>query len=462
MTTSPVPRETLPIRTKLAFGVGDLGPAIVATINGFFLNAFLIEVAGLPPALAAVIFLIVKIWDSVNDPIIGALSDRTNTRWGRRRPWLLFGAVPFALAFFLQWVVPELSDIGKFWYYLLVAVLLDTGFTAVNVPYTAMTPELSSDYDERTSLNSYRFSFSVLGGTVAAFLHTVIIGSFTGPAVLRGYLISAAIWATVIVLSNLITFAFTEEKYFHEEKKEEQMGFFAGLTTVFRNRPFIYATLIYLFSWLAIQFVQNNLILYVKYWGQAEDQFQWLLLLLQLSIFVFLLIWTRISERIGKQNVYYLGTSAWIVAGLLIFFIPAGNVTYLYILAPLAAIGVSVCYLIPWSLLPDVIDYDELESGQRREGIFYGFFVFLQKLGISLGIAISNLVLAYTGYVKPPYAGAPLLENQPDAVLTALRAFVGLAPVVILLLSYIVVYRYPITRQRHSEILAELARRKAQ
>lgn len=297
--------------------------------------------------------------------------------------------------------MPELSDIGKFWYYLLVAVLLDTGFTAVNVPYTAMTPELSSDYDERTSLNSYRFSFSVLGGTVAAFLHTVIIGSFTGPAVLRGYLISAAIWATVIVLSNLITFAFTEEKYFHEEKKEAQMGFFAGLATVFRNRPFIYATLIYLFSWLAIQFVQNNLILYVKYWGQAEEQFQWLLLLLQLSIFVFLLIWTRISERIGKQNVYYLGTSAWIVAGLLIFFIPAGNVTYLYILAPLAAIGVSVCYLIPWSMLPDVIDYDELESGQRREGIFYGFFVFLQKLGISLGIAISNLVLAYTGYVKP-------------------------------------------------------------
>lgn len=230
--------------------------------------------------------------------------------------------------------MPELSDIGKFWYYLLVAVLLDTGFTAVNVPYTAMTPELSSDYDERTSLNSYRFSFSVLGGTVAAFLHTVIIGSFTGPAVLRGYLISAAIWATVIVLSNLITFAFTEEKYFHEEKKEAQMGFFAGLATVFRNRPFIYATLIYLFSWLAIQFVQNNLILYVKYWGQAEEQFQWLLLLLQLSIFVFLLIWTRISERIGKQNVYYLGTSAWIVAGLLIFFIPAGNVTYLYILAP--------------------------------------------------------------------------------------------------------------------------------
>ncbi|MCJ7707509.1 MAG: MFS transporter, partial [Anaerolineales bacterium] len=129
--------EKLSKFTKLAYGAGDLGPAIVTAINGFFLNAFLLDVAGLRPAAAGAIFLIAKIWDAVNDPIIGVLTDRTKSRWGRRRPWLLFAAVPFGLAFFLHWIVPPLSDAGKFWYYVVVAILLDSAFTAINVPYAA-------------------------------------------------------------------------------------------------------------------------------------------------------------------------------------------------------------------------------------------------------------------------------------------------------------------------------------
>lgn len=460
MSTTLAPsRKAAPLSriTKLAFGMGDLGPAIVAAINGFFLNAFLLEVAGVTPGNAAAIFLIVKIWDAINDPVIGTLTDRTNTRWGRRRPWLLFGAVPFALAYFLHWLVPDVSAAGKFWYYLVVALLLDTAYTAVNVPYTAMTPELSDDYDERTSLNAYRFSFSILGGTLAAFVHTVIIGSFTGEAVLQGYAISAGIWAVLIVISNVITFAFTRESHF-QGNQSEGPGFFEGVRLAFQNRAFIYVTIIYLLSWLAIQFVQNNLFLYVKYWVGAEDQFQWLLLLLQFGSFAFVLVWARLSERLGKQRVYYLGTAFWIVAGLLLFFIPAGQITWLYVVAPIASIGVAVCYLIPWSMLPDVVDLDELETGQRREGIFYGFFVFLQKLGISLGIAASNLILEWAGYIKPEYAGAPVAPTQNDAVLTALRVFVSLVPVVILLVSYVVVHRYPITRARHAEIQAQLGR----
>lgn len=437
--------------------MGDLGPAIVTAINGFFLNAFLLEVAGVTPRNAAAIFLIVKIWDAINDPVIGTLTDRTNTRWGRRRPWLLFGAVPFALAYFLHWLVPDLSAAGKFWYYLVVALLLDTAYTAVNVPYTAMTPELSDDYDERTSLNAYRFSFSILGGTLAAFVHTIIIGSFAGEAVLQGYAISASIWAVLIVISNIITFAFTSESHF-QAKYPEGPGFFEGIRLAFQNRAFIYVTIIYLLSWLAIQFVQNNLFLYVKYWIRAEEQFQWLLLLLQFGSFAFVLVWARLSERLGKQRVYYLGTAFWIAAALLLFFVPAGQISWLYVIAPIASIGVAVCYLIPWSMLPDVVDLDELETGQRREGIFYGFFVFLQKLGISLGIAGSNLILEWAGYVKPEFIGAPDAPTQNNAVLTALRVFVSLVPVVILLMSYVAVRFYPITRAKHAAIQAQLRR----
>jgi GPH family glycoside/pentoside/hexuronide:cation symporter len=443
-----------------AYGVGDLGPAIVASINGFFLNAFLIEVAGLRPAYAAVIFLLVKIWDSVNDPIIGTLTDRTNTRWGRRRPWLLFGAVPFGLAFFLQWIVPDLSELGRFWYYLVVAVLLDTGFTAVNVPYAALTPELTQDYDERTTLNSYRFSFSILGGVFAAFFHTIIVSGYADRgAILTGYLISAGIWAAVIVASNVITFAFTRESAF-ETDAGPQLGFRDGLRIAFANRPFVLVTVIYLLSWLAIQFVQNNLILYVNYWSGGTDVFQFLLLILQGMAFVFLLVWSRVSKRIGKKRVYYIGVSAWIAASVLLFLVPRGGYVWLFPIAVIAAVGVSVCYLIPWSMLPDVVDLDELRTGRRREGIFYGFFVFLQKLGISLGIAFSNLILDWTGYLKPAYPGAPLVQDQPEAVLLALRSFVSIAPIFILIAGMLVVRRYPITRERHAEILRTLRSRR--
>ncbi len=449
--------EKLSPLTKLAFGVGDLGPAIVAAINGFFLNAFLLDVAGLRPAVAGTIFLVVKIWDAVNDPIMGTLTDRTRTRWGRRRPWLLFAAIPFGVFFFMQWIVPPLDDFGKFWYYLLVALFLDTAYTAVNVPYAALTPELTHDYDERTSLSSYRFSFSILGGVLAAFLHTIIVGAFA--SVFTGYAVSAAIWAFFLIVPNFITFAFTRESHFKEERPQGP-GFVEGLRVAFANRAFVYVTLIYMLSWLSIQFVQTNLILYVKYWIGAESQFGTLVLAVQVSSFLFLLLWARVSRRIGKQNTYYIGMAFWIVVEIALFFVQPGQVPLLFVLAILAGVGVSIGYLIPWSMLPDVIELDELQTGQRREGVFYGFFVFLQKFGISLGLALSNFILEAAGYINQvPGGEAPV---QPPSVLMALRIFVSLVPALILLVSFLVVRAYPITREKHTQMRLELARRRAE
>ncbi|MCA9947354.1 MAG: MFS transporter, partial [Anaerolineales bacterium] len=395
---------------KLAFGIGDLGPALVASIQGFFLNAFLLDIAGIRPGLAGIIFLIVKIWDSVNDPLVGRLTDQTNSRWGRRRPWLLFGAVPFGLAWFLQWLVPDWSQAGLFWYYLLVALLLDTGFTAVNVPYTALTPELTQDYDERTSLNSFRFSFSILGGLAALAIHSVLIESF--PSVTQGYAVSAAVMGAVIVISNLITFAFTKESYFQESEKEDP-GLVESVRIALQNRPFLYVVAIYLLSWLCIQFVQANMLLYVRYWVGGEDRFIQLAFALQVSAFVFLVFWSRMSQKWGKQTVYYVGMSFWIGVEIALFFVQPGQFNLVLILAALAGVGVSIGYLIPWSMLPDVVELDELETGQRREGIYYGFFVFLQKLGISLGLALSNFILEAAGYINAENLSA--LPEQPTA-----------------------------------------------
>ena len=439
--------------SKFAFGAGDLGPAVVSAIQSLFLFAFLINVAGLRPAAAGTVLLIVKIWDAVNDPLVGTLSDRTRSGRGRRRPWMLFGAIPFGVAFFLLWLVPPLSPTGLFWYYLIVLILLDTMTTVVNVPYAALTAELTQDYDERTNLNSYRFGFSILGSVTAAALHGIIVGRFEDVYV--GHAVSAGIWAVVISAPFFFTVAFIREPERAPQSHREGLGFWAGIKIAFGNRPFVYVTLIYLLSWLTFQFIQNNLLLYVTYWVGAADMFPFLVLTVQVSAIIFLLVWTWVSQKAGKTRVYFWGMSFFVAVLAGIYFLQPGQVGLLFVLGALAGVGVAIVYLVPWSMLPDVIELDELETGQRREGVFYGFFVFLQKLGLSLGVWVSGLILDYAGYIRDaPGQATPV---QPPDVLQALRVLVGPIPAVVLLLSFIVVAAYPITREKHAEIRARLA-----
>ncbi len=448
----------LGLGTKLAYGTGDLGPAMVSMIKGFFLLNFLINVAGLSPARAGSVLLLSKIWDAVNDPIVGTLTDRTRTRWGRRRPWLLFGAIPFAIAYVLHFIVPPLSQGGLFWYYLVVAILLDAGFTAVNVPYAALTPELSEAEQDRTDLNMYRFSFSVLGGLVAAVMYNVVVNSLNKNDPELGNLIQGLIIAAVIVISNIIVFAFTRENDFNQED-EDHMPFFEGLITALRSRPFMYVTAIYMLTWIAIQFVQSLLLFYWRdYVGGDPAAFTAVLFALQGSIFVFILIWGFLSRRMGRKRVFLIGVPVWILGAIGLWFVQPGQTNLVIILAVVAAIGVALGFLIPWSLLPDVVDEDELRTGKRREGIFYGFFVFLQKLGISLGLFFQGQVLEWAGYI-PEVNGVAAV--QPESALLAIRVMVSIVPIVLLLISMVVVARYPITREKLAEIQAGLRERRA-
>ena len=198
--------QKLDLKTKLAYGAGDLGPAITANISIFFLLVFFTNVAGIPAGLAGSILMIGKIWDAINDPMIGVLSDQTNSpRWGRRLPWLFYGAIPFGVTFFLQWIVPRFTDDQSgniwplFWYYVVIGLLSQVFYTVVNLPYTAMTPELTQDYNERTTLNSFRFAFSI-GGSILSLILARIIFSMIGDRQ-QQYLVLAAVCAVISVLS---------------------------------------------------------------------------------------------------------------------------------------------------------------------------------------------------------------------------------------------------------------------
>ena len=252
---------------------------------------------------------------------MGTLSDKVHTRWGRRRPWFLFGAIPFGITFFLLFLVPNLGAAGKFWYYLIVSLMLDTAFTVVNVPYTALTPELSRDYDERTSLNSFRFAFSIGAGLIAAVLHPMIVNAVVagGGTVQTGYMVSAAIWAVFATVPFFFAFWGTYER--HTAEEAETMPFFEGLKVTFGNRAFRYVTGIYLLSWMVAQMVSTIVIYYLTYWLGKPNLVAPVILAVQGSALIWLFVWTRISSRVGKKGVYYRGMIFWIVVSLGLFFV---------------------------------------------------------------------------------------------------------------------------------------------
>jgi glycoside/pentoside/hexuronide:cation symporter, GPH family len=452
--------EKLSLSTKLAYGAGDMGSGITVTILTFSLMVFFTNVAGLDPKQAGSILAIGKVWDAINDPIVGVLSDRTRSRWGRRHSWMIFGSIPFGIFFFLQWIVPHFSDdraanqTGLFWYYVIISILFNSAFTAVNLPYTALTPEMTQDYNERTSLNSFRFAFSIGGSILALILGLVISQLVTDSA--QQYLLLGAVCGLLSIFPLYWCIWGTQERYTSEP--EDMIPFAEQLKIVFSNRPFLFVIGIYLCSWLAFQLTAAILPYFVVDWIGMKSYFAVALMVQGVAI-VMLFVWSAVSKKQGKRAVYFMGMTLWILAQAGLFFLKPGQVGELFLLASLAGAGVATAYLVPWSMLPDVIELDELQTGQRREGIFYAFMVLLQKIGLAFALFLVGQMLGGAGFIEA-IPGQPL-PTQPDSALQAIRWAIGPLPTIALLGGLVLTYFYPLTREIHAEILLKLNARKA-
>lgn len=453
------PTDKLTVWTKLAYGAGDLGPAITANILTFYQLFFFTEVVHLPAGLAGSVLMIGKIWDAINDPIVGILSDKTRSaKWGRRYPWMLWGAIPFGLTFVLQWIKPDFDTLGLFWFYVLMGVLFNTAYTAVNLPYTALTPELTQDYNERTSLNSFRFTFSI-GGSILSILLVILISNLIQDPQAK-YLTISFVCALVAVLALYWCIFGTKKRALANQAivgdDPSDLPLFQQIKVALSNRPFLYVIGIYLCSWLALQVTATILKFFVISWMHLSDQeSNFTVLAVQATALVMLFFWSAVSQKIGKKATYYAGMGLWIIAQGGLYLLQPGQVGLMYGLAVLAGMGVSTAYLIPWSMLPDVIELDELKTGQRREGVFYSFMVLLQKIGLAIGLFLVGQALEWSGY----QGGAA--EQLPSA-LQAIRVAIGPLPTLFLILGLILAYFYPITQEVHSEILLKLRERKQQ
>ena len=447
--------EKLPLRLKLLYSTGDLSISIPLAIVMFYQLYFLTDVAGLRPAYAGWAIGAGRIWDAINDPLFGLLSDRIRSRWGRRRVLLLFGALPLGLFFILMWMVPPLGQLGLAAYYAVTFILFDTAFTCVHVGYNALTPELTSDYDERSSLNGYRMAFSIAGTLGAIILATVLSWTITDPRLL--FAIVGTGLGLVSTVPPLIVFRITRERALAEHPDPLPAREAIGATL--SNRPFWLAMGLYLTSWTTASILAAVLVYFANYYLHVPEQANYFVLVAQGAAILFIPACVWLARKLDKRKSFILGTVTWMVVLLAISGLRADQVTLAYGLAALSGLGIATAYVIPWAMIPDIVEHDQMQTGQRREGSYYAFASFFQKLGTGAALWAMGQALAFTGYITPT-PGAPL-PVQPGQAVSAIRTFMGVIPAGLLLLSIFFAWRYPITRKRHRALVEELATREA-
>ena len=438
----------LPLGTKFAYGVADFGIAMVTAAIQFVLFFYFNTVLGIDPVTVGTALLVGKFtWDAINDPIMGYISDRTKTRWGRRKPFMLFGAIPFGLSVWLLFSLPKgLTGTVAFFAVLGTFLLVDTFQTMVSVPYYAMSAELTYDYNERTSLIAIRMIFTVLGYILGAGATSMLADMFIGSGMTQtgGYSTTGAIFGAVAVVTTLITAFFVKEKP-NPDLVPSKMPPWKQIVQIFKNRPFVQYIIMSTIISISFALLTGLFTYFVTYQLKMGDQFFLVMLVMLGTIGLFLIPWQLVSKKMNKGPAYALGLGIACVAILGTFLLPDHPTNLIYVIAFVAGMGFSAQYVFPWSMIPDVVEVDQAKTGERHEGIYFGVNSLLGKLTTGLGAYIMGWALKIYGFNET------LAVQTPHALL-GIRLFFAIVPVVAFLAALPLLIWYPITSKTHAEM----------
>lgn len=436
---------TVSKKIKVGFGIGDLGGNLFFTVIGFYLLYFLTDIVHLSAALAGTVLMIGKIWDAVTDPVTGYISDRTRSRWGRRRPYMFVGAIISFFGMGMMFTRPTFSSqLPLFAYLTFLYCLLNTAYTLVNIPYAALLPELTDDYHQRTILTGYRMSFAVVGTFVGAGAVMPLVNLFA--PVELGWTVMGYIMGAVMLLSTLITI-WTIKEPAHPEAPGEK-GLVRTFAETLRNRIFLSALIPWTFFIAGTSMVQGALVYYFTYIFGNEGLFQVALIFLLSTSLLFIPLWVRISQKIGKKQCYIIGMLI-MSAGVLVFSLlgetigPMGAVVVMAI----AGTGLSTHYVMPHAILPDVVEHDAIHHGNvRREGVFSSMWTFSSKIGQAFALALNGWILALFSYVP---------NEQSALARIGIKLLCGPIPVLWYIAGILILRYYPIDKAYYAAMLEE-------
>lgn len=447
--------EKVPFITKFFFGFGDVYGGGVFNIINFFYAIFLTDVVKIPPQYASIIFLVGKIWDAVTDPIMGFISDRTNTRFGRRRPYFLAG-VPFIfLSFVMVWYPVSFESVfARFLYAFFSYIFLNTVVTMVLIPYTAMSAEITLDYNERTAINSLRLIFSLVSSLLCAVLPMMIVKA--AGDVKKGYLLMSVIFGLFFALPYLGVFAFTREHNF--KPATTKLSFKELILEPLKIRTFRLYLAMFLFAYLAIDTVSVIFPYYMKYYIGKPFFVSAVLGVLLITEIIFVPIYAFVARKKSKNFAYIIGAFIWAIGGILTLVMkPEWSNMILLGFAAVIGAGVSAVAVMPHTILGDVTDVGELKFNERREGTISSMATFLRKVASAVVQALILLILGAVGYVNPKGNEIP---TQPSSVITTIRVILAFGPIILLTFGVIAALRYPLKPKLHEELKKLLKERR--
>jgi glycoside/pentoside/hexuronide:cation symporter, GPH family len=445
----------LPLRTRLAYGVPNFGMALVGVPILVYLPRFYSDVMGVSVAWLGVVFVAGRIIDAITDPLMGVLSDRSRSKHGRRRPWITWGCLPLALLSVALYVPPDrLSDGATTVWASLVILGWFLAYTVVNVPYRALGPELSDDYDERTALFSIREGMLVLATVVAGVgpgLIGLVLGLEDGKDERLRFGVYIAVAAPILVITCLTCGLRVKERFVGQPTGSTTLaGVLGQLRQAFANRPFVILLSAFVVIALGSSLPVVLISYFLTYWLDAGP-------LLPVFLMVYFGVgmaclpgWVWLSRRRGKK-VTWLAAMA-INTGFFAFvsLLGPGQALEYGIIVAFSGIGGVAVLAMPYAMQADVIDHDQLLTGERREGLYGGLWSIAEKTAAGVGLGLAMLALDLAGY-RPNQVQTPL-------VLDVLRLIYIGVPCLCTAVGFAITLRYPLDRAAHQAIAAKLER----
>ena len=448
---------------KIGYGFGDMASSMFWKLFGAYLMIFYTDVFGLPAAVVGTMFLITRIWDSAFDPIVGVVADRTHSRWGKFRPYLLWLAVPFGIIGILTFVTPDWSPTGKLVYAYVTYSLMMMIYSAINVPYASLLGVMSPNPKERNTLSTYRMTFAYIGSFIALLLFMPLVNFFSGNSKdlgdqQTGWTMAVVVIAILCIILFFGCFAWTKERV--KPIKEAQNPLKEDLKDLFKNKPW----------WILLgagvaALVFNSIrdgatVYYFKYFVVEEDYatvsffgMSFVLSGLYLALgqaanIIGVIAAAPVSNRIGKRNTYMWAMIIATVLSVIFYWFDKEDLIWMFVFQALISICAGSIFPLLWSMYADCADYSELKTGNRATGLIFSSSSMSQKFGWAIGTAITGWLLGFFGF----QANAV----QSEEAISGIKMFLSFLPAVGTILSVVFISMYPLTEKKMKDITTEL------
>jgi len=456
--------SSLNLKEKIGYGLGDFASSMFWKMFSVYLMIFYTDVFGISAAAVGTMFLVTRIWDAANDPIMGIVADRTETRWGKFRPYLLWGAIPFAVIGTLTFTTPSFGSDGKLIYAYITYTLMMMIYTAVNVPYASLLGVMSSNTHERTQLASYRMVFAFAGSIFAFLLVDPLIQFFSNltqtPDPEMGWTLTMAVYGLIAATLLYLTFSWTREQVSPPAAQKNSLK--RDLSSLIRNKPWFILLGAALTSLIFNSMRDGAAVYYFKYYigepgwsvgGWKIGLITAYLVAGQAANIIGVVLAQPISSRIGKKSTFMFAMLFASAFSALFYTLSEDDIGLIILLQVIISACAGIIFPLLWSMYADIADYSEFQNNRRSTGLIFSSSSFAQKMGWTLGGALTGWTLTYFGYEANAV--------QSETSKTGLRYMVSFLPACGALLSAVFIAFYPLTERVMEKVSTDLDERRA-